>query len=238
MERSGTGSAGLKTPGCEISSPARCFTLIELLVVIAIIAILAGMLLPALKNAKNLAKSSICVSNLKQIGYAVTMYQGDWRGYFPGCSAFDVFLANLDTYTNIPATTSSTTPEYAKVFFCPSDKTREDLKRCIWSYSVNNYCRWDQFTDMSDRIQRMKNINNLKNPSNFIHMGDSKKPGGGAVVFSGNTWPFKSTADPEAATGALEFRHNKVANFLYCDGHVGAANSLELLGTVAKYTYE
>jgi prepilin-type N-terminal cleavage/methylation domain-containing protein len=71
---------------CEPRNPnqfLRAFTLIELLVVIAVIAILAAMLLPALSRAKQRAQQAACLSNLKQIGLAFTMYLNDHADRFP-----------------------------------------------------------------------------------------------------------------------------------------------------------
>ena len=70
-------------------APRRGFTLIELLVVIAIIAILASILFPVFAQAREKARQTACLSNMKQLGTSFQMYMGDYDGRLPGGAPYN-----------------------------------------------------------------------------------------------------------------------------------------------------
>ncbi len=143
------------------------FTLIELLVVIAIIAILAALLLPVLSAAKVSAQKTSCLSNLKQLAVAWTIYNGDNGGKIPSCVPFytrgignpNAWVLGVSCPTNWPnpfgvvdagvldATNQNAIArgtlfpcsKAAAIYRCPTDSREENGAPYVRSYSMNNW---------------------------------------------------------------------------------------------------
>ena len=189
----------------KILGSKNCFTLIELLVVIAIIALLASMLLPALKTARDKARQIVCISQLKQVGLAIFMYAQDYDDYPPsleyGVSAGYIWTYGhpMSSYFQGPRMyISATYPDCFKIYICPD---RDN------GWYAGNRRILHNWTDMAV-------------PKRHRKLGFVKYPALMTMVFCTGDWG-------STALSNIEFPHGGSANILFVDGHVESKTSTD-----------
>lgn len=208
----------------------RSFTLIELLVTIAIIAILASLLLPALKTAREQATAILCANQLKQCGLLMHQYAGDSDGLFP-CSTNTVNGDNvywskalyINGYIEIPKIGA------ASVFVCPAYAPK------VWESQGITYGLWNGDAEhgvLSDyeAAANRYHIKLTKMEPERILAGDSTRAGfleeiPQSCMLTSGTGKFMNTGSGRI----LHLRHRKQGNGLFVDGHCAAKNDAWLV---------
>lgn len=198
------------------------FTLIELLVVIAVIAILAGLLLPALARAKEKSRNVKCLSNLKQCGIAALMYAHDFEGRI----LLDAPPIGSNTWATMIH--SNGYQPSLDVFLCPSYRPVE-FDRWLFTYGVQLEPP-PEYTAKVGLFFKALVIDQVRTPSDYLHLADTTSQGQNAAI-ARQFYSFTSTSKQVHA------RHDRRANGFYLDGHVESANQkrLDELGITAEY---
>ena len=187
------------------TTKAHGFTLIELLVVIAIIAILAGMLLPALSKAREKGRQASCMNNLKQIQLGYLMYSQDYDDKTIGD------LGNLGWTARGPFTLFEPYLKSEKVWVCPTH-IRENPGALPWpsnyytSYMFNQMLRNTTASGISCGPLPVARIQYPTEVWSFTDSADSSM--------------YTTFMDPSWWSVQVRWRHTAGANIAYWDGHV------------------
>lgn len=215
------------------------FTLLELLIVIAIIAILTALLLPALKQAREMSKRVACLSNLKQVGTIACLYAGDWNGrsFYYTDEYWNIDPEKVNRYASVLRTRGSR--HYAAILECPSDRIYLGAIgdwRNVTSYGYNATLM--ATGAVSYRLDRVKGPSTKIFFADSYHTGEySALPGLPAIEATGRSYMI----GPYGVASYLGVfpRHSGVGNVLWVDTHASpeAGATLKSISTNTGYFY-
>lgn len=188
------------------------FTLIELLVVIAIIAILAAILFPVFAQARESARATSCLSNIKQIGLAYLQYVQDYDERFPPYFT-NVPQPPLDWFDVMWPGLLRPYTKNEQIYWCPSDKFKG--QRHIVSYWTNNWYHFYSCEYLPNNHPRT--LSQFPCPATTVILND------GPANIGGLSWWWnpsnQSPNNPLRGQFGDDDRHKGGGNYIFVDGH-------------------